>query len=109
MKRKGMTAPDHVDAAKEPVQPDEPVQMVDGEPVRYDLLPDHLRGGMARYIEHKIKPGDFLSAVLTNDLMVAVFRWDGMTELLDVVRWVYNQAPPACFGSREKFKEWLKS
>jgi len=37
----------------------------------YDLLPEHIRGGMKLYLEDHVEPGGFLRAVLENDLVGA--------------------------------------
>lgn len=42
----------------------------------YEAIPDNLRGSIERYVEHRIKPGDFMTAVLNNDLKNAVLRAD---------------------------------
>jgi len=44
--------------------------------LRYEHLPEGLRGGMNRYIEHRVPPGNFLTAVLSNDLRRACERAD---------------------------------
>ena len=36
-----------------------------------DTLPDYMRGGIIRYLQHGIKPGSFLTAILQNDLEMA--------------------------------------
>ena len=83
--------------------------MVDGKPVDYSGLPDHMQDAMKNYIEHGIEPGSFLSAVLCNDFMGAVGRADHINRhcLADYAMWLHNYAPPACFGSGEKFVAWL--
>ncbi len=42
--------------------------------LRYDHLPQTLRGGVYRYIEYGVLPGDFLIAVITNNLKEACAR-----------------------------------
>lgn len=85
---------------------------VDGHAIDYaagDLLPPSLRPGLQRYIEHRIPPGSFLMAVLSNDLMDAIGRADdsNRVRLHDIAVWLYNNAPSACFGGREKVAAWL--
>ncbi len=75
--------------------------------LEYMQLPEHLREGMKRYIEERIEPGKFLMSVLSNDLTNACFRCDPQHLLVDIVRWVYNEAPSTCWGSPDKVKGWL--
>ncbi|KKM04797.1 hypothetical protein LCGC14_1760650 [marine sediment metagenome] len=87
--------------------------LVNGQPIDYaakDLLPGHMRDGMRLYIENRIPPGSFLMAVLSNDLMDACCRADDINRhrLFDFCMWLYNHAPPACFGSRENVAAWLR-
>lgn len=65
---------------------------------------------MKLYIENGIEPGSFLTAVLENDLMEAFGRADDINRerLFDYCSFLYNEAPPACFGSKEKVKLWIK-
>lgn len=74
----------------------------------YSLLPEHLRAGVKRYIEHRIIPGSFLVAVITNDLRKAVFAADSesLESLPDIVRWFHNEAPGRCWGSAESMAKW---
>ena len=53
----------------------------------YDLLPEHIRGAMKRYIEDRLQPGGFLEAVLSNDLAGAFGRADHINRdrLFDIV------------------------
>jgi len=74
----------------------------------YSILPENLQGGMKRYIEDGIKPGDFLTACLQNDLIMAVGFASSKTYdyLYGVTYFLYNEVPgrgsPHCpWGSRE--------
>lgn len=83
--------------------------MVNGEPVDYSGLPEHMQQAMEYYIEHGIEPGSFLMAVLSNDFMGAVGKADHINQarLVDYAKWLYNCAPPACFGSKDKVRGWI--
>lgn len=91
--------------------------LVNGEPIKYDalrfdgepLLPDYMRGGMRRYMEQRIPPGHFLTAVLSNDLMEACRRADDVNRyrLFDYCSWLYSYAPVGSFGSAENVRHWL--
>lgn len=73
-------------------------------------IPERMQGGITRYIEQHIKPGNFLMAVLCNDLKEACERADDENiKLLPVyVAYFYNEAPSACWGSPEKVQAWLE-
>lgn len=72
--------------------------------IREDMV-DAIQG----YIRHGWHPGDFLSAVIGNDLKEAVTRADddNLRNLPAFVAYFYNEAPAACWGSPEKQREWL--
>src|SRR5438093_1042377 len=77
--------------------------------INYGLLPERLQGGMQRYIENKIELGGFLKAVLSNDLY-GTFSYadsDMRSELYNIIRWLYNEAPGGCWGSVMNYKSWL--
>jgi len=72
-------------------------------------IPDRMMGGITRYLENGIAPGDFLTAVICNDLREAYGRADdeNLVNLSAFVAYFYNEAPHNCWGSPEKMKEWL--
>lgn len=76
----------------------------------YDKLPERLRGGVQRYIEKGIRPGNFLTAVIENNLTESVgMADDDMIKVLpEIVGWFYNQAPAICWGSATKAKKWMR-
>ena len=63
-----------------------------------------------RYARERCPTGDFLRAVLENDLMEAVGRADegNLLCLHEICSYVYNHIPADCHGSREIVKVWLK-
>jgi hypothetical protein len=73
-------------------------------------IPERMMDGIKRYIEHHIKPGSFLCAVIQNDLREAVGAADdeNIANLPAYVGYFYNEAPSICWGSREKMEAWLK-
>lgn len=73
-------------------------------------IPDNMVEGLELYINHRIKPGSFMSAVLANDLIEAVGRADhrNIKNIPAYVHFLYNFAPPECFGSYEKVAAWLE-
>lgn len=58
-------------------------------------VPDWVRESIARYVDHGIPTGDFLRAVLANDLEGAFARADVATARVmpAIVSWVYNRVP----------------
>ncbi len=83
--------------------------LVEGEPIDYSGIPEHMRGAMQRYMEHKIKPGGFLTALLENDLMSTLRKADDINKqrLYDYIVWLRNHAPSGSFGSNDVCRKWL--
>lgn len=86
---------------------------VNGLSINYDaenLLPEHMRGCMRRYIEERRQPGSFLTSVLASDLMQAAAVADDINRqrLFDYANWLHNYAPPECYGSYNKVDAWLR-
>lgn len=80
-------------------------------PLQYRNIPDSTLDALYRYIDNKIQPGHFLTAVICNDLVNAVSHADSKNypELRNIVQYLYNHCPATCWGSDEKMQEWLKS
>lgn len=76
--------------------------------IDYSRLPDSLRESAKLYIEHGILPGEFLRAVISNDLFEAVGRADDFNRILmhDICSWFHCEAPGECFGCPERMEEW---
>ena len=72
-------------------------------------IPERMMGGIQRYVEQHIPPGDFLSAVISNNLREAYGRADeeNLANLPAYVAYFYNEAPSNCWGSPERLREWL--
>lgn len=72
-------------------------------------IPDRMMGAITRYIEHGVQPGDFLTAVLDNNLLEAIGRADedNMANLPAYVGYFHNEAPSPCWGSPAKRRAWL--
>lgn len=77
----------------------------------WSLIPDYMIDGLRRYIENGVQPGDFLTALLSNDLFRTFERADDTNSraVRNYVQFLYNYAPGECWGSEERFKAWLKS
>ncbi len=65
--------------------------------------------GLLRYKDHKIPTGDFLKAVLENNLVEAFRRADleNRRDMYEIVQFCYNELPASAWGSPEKVKRWL--
>ena len=77
---------------------------VNGEPIRYDLCPNFaMAGGLERFIEHGLLPGNFLTALLSNDLLEALGFADLTNRacIYEWAMWIYNHWPAGAKGSRE--------
>jgi hypothetical protein len=77
--------------------------------IDYTLLPDSLRPGMRRYIEHGVPTGSFLRAALENKLIEAYLTADmeNRFHLARVAEFIHLYAPPECCGSEANVREWI--
>ena len=77
----------------------------------YSKIPEHCQKGMKRYIEHGIIPGDFLQAVICNNLVESFARADGTNILclFDYACFLYNEIPTSAWGSEEKMMKWSEA
>lgn len=75
----------------------------------YDELPLH--AALVDYRDHGHPVGDFLTAVLANDLVEAIGRADLYNSwLLPIyVGFLYNEFPSDAWGSREKVAAWIQA
>lgn len=74
-------------------------------------VPESILDSLNRYVKDKIPTGNFLQAVLSNDLMDAIGRADAINrgKLFEICTYVYNELPMNCWGSRKKVDEWLSN
>lgn len=73
------------------------------------MIPEMLKASIDRYVEKRQPVGDFLRAVLSNDLREAVIRADetNLRELKQIVGYCYWEIPGNCWGSPKAYKEWI--
>lgn len=73
------------------------------------LIPQHMHGAIARYVDFGIRPGHFLTALLSNDFMEAMGRADdaNTAAIQGWARFLYNHVPGICYGSPQAVKEWV--
>lgn len=73
-------------------------------------IPPHMHAAIRTHVIDRQPVGDFLTAVLSNDLKESVKRADHVN-LLALITWVdllYNYCPTDCWGSPEKVAAWLE-
>ncbi len=75
------------------------------------FVPINLRHGLQRYIEEGIPAGNFLEAILRNDLKGACHSGDPVTvtHLPSIVKWLWNFAPMNCHGSESSVRGWTEA
>jgi len=68
-----------------------------------------IKDAIDRYVEDKCPTGDFLRAVLSNNLMEAMGRADkdNRRDLFAICSYIHNEIPSVCHGSPEIVKKWL--
>ncbi len=76
--------------------------------VDYSMLPDHMQVVAREYVENFLMPGDFLQAVLRNDLVAAFSRADATNAaaMQTWASWLYNECPSAAWGTMAKVEAW---
>lgn len=74
------------------------------------MLPAGSRQALLGYLRFGLRPGHFLTAVLSNDLFEACARADDDNKraLCDYVFFLYNYAPAEALGSPENVREWIQ-
>ena len=75
----------------------------------YAILPDHIRSGVKRYIEDGQKPGSFLCAVISNNLLEATVRADSINlpRLKEIMQFLFNYCPDDSWGSETALQKWV--
>jgi hypothetical protein len=71
-------------------------------------IPEHTRSSLTYYVTDGQPVGDFLYAVLKNDLQEAIARADTQhrAAIDAIARWIAHVAPPTCSGSEARIKAW---
>ena len=74
-------------------------------------IPAHTKASLDRYVNDRIMPGGFLTAVLSNDLFGAVAHADraNLEALTEIVKYVYNELPSGCWGSKDIMWRWVEN
>lgn len=73
-------------------------------------IPGHMHDGLVLYIQHGLQPGSFLVALLSGDFFEACRRADeeNFNALQAYARFLYNDVPAGCFGSKENVEGWME-
>ena len=73
------------------------------------MIPQRTKDSIDRYVHNRVPTGDFLEAVLSNDLMqsFALADYENRENLFDICQYIYNDIPSVCHGSPEKVEAWL--
>jgi hypothetical protein len=76
----------------------------------WEAVPKHLREGLRAYFMEHRPTGGFLTALLENDLTLAVSRADPSSRacFFDICSYIYNCAPAPAWGDKEKVNRWLR-
>ncbi len=76
----------------------------------FKKIPDRTMAALKRYVEHRIQPGHFLTAVLENNLMESLGRADedNRAAIFEICMYIYNEIPGLCHGSPERVRNWLE-
>lgn len=77
----------------------------------YDQIPPRMMAALRRYLDEHQPVGDFLTAVICNDLRGACGHADHENAgIIPVyVAYLYNEAPAASWGSQQKHSAWLSA
>jgi hypothetical protein len=75
----------------------------------YARIPERMQNALREYVINRHETGDFLKAVICNDLRNAVGRADddNLPLIPLYVRWFHNIAPASCHGSHRAMDEWV--
>ena len=73
-------------------------------------IPISIKQSLDSYVEHRIPTGDFLNAVLSNDLFEAIGRADDINIIFlhNICGYIYNELPTLCHGSPKRVRKWLQ-
>ena len=83
--------------------------MLMSDPRDISRIPSHMMHNIRRYIYDHEPVGDFLTAIITNNLKEACARADleNLQIIPAYVNYFYNYAPMTCWGNPEKMRAWL--
>ena len=73
-------------------------------------IPEHLRHGLEEYVRIGRPTGDFLEAVLSNDLKASFARADATSQayMHAIVMYIMWEIPAVAQGSPDAYKAWCR-
>jgi len=76
----------------------------------YTLIPENLMVSIRLYVNEGRLFCGFLQSVFSNDLFAATAKADdyNIKILPTYVKYIWNELPQACHGSKEKIDQWLE-
>jgi len=88
---------------------EEPADYKTGYHFREFTIRPQMIAAIRRYVDEGLEPGDFLTAVICNDLAEACARADdeNLRNLPAFVAYFYNMTPSACWKSRDAMDRWI--
>lgn len=74
-------------------------------------IPRHMRTALADYLAYGHPTGDFLKALLSNDLYGALHRADleNRMRLPNYIDYLTQHADPRAYGTHERYDTWVKT
>ncbi len=72
------------------------------------MIPERIKEAIDRHAQEGCPCGDFVTAVLENNLMEAFSRADDENEIKmgEIIRYCYNEIPGNCWGNKERVRAW---
>jgi hypothetical protein len=75
------------------------------------MIEKRFKEAIDRWVSDACPMGGFITAVLENDLAMAMGKADkdARENLFDIIKYLWNECPAPCWGSKEKVKAWRMS
>ena len=73
-------------------------------------IPEAVKKGIDMFVNHGVRPGSFVTAVLENDLMRAWGQADleSRREMDSILRYVWYEIPSGSWGSPDRVEAWIQ-
>ncbi len=74
------------------------------------MIPEHIKKDIDRHVKEGTNVGEFVYAVLCNNLKQAIFTgtFSARANLFDIVFYLHEHCPPECWGSSDKVRIWIE-
>lgn len=72
-------------------------------------IPEHCRDALRRFLLDHVPTGSFLQNLLSNNLSETYATADSVNfhVIGNYVKFLYNCAPAGCWGSPERYRDWI--